>query len=75
MYGSPSRIGTLFSTRSGQALLAASRTKVRLPACGPRFTGYTGGVIVTGPGCVTFEVTSPSAKAATVTVPIGQATC
>ena len=43
VYGSPSRIGELFSTRSGQALLAASRNTVRLPVCGPRFTGFTGG--------------------------------
>lgn len=75
VYGSPSHIGALFSAPSGQALLAASRSKVRLPVCGPRFTGFTGGVIVTGPACVTFEVTSPSARPATVTVPIGRATC
>jgi hypothetical protein len=75
VYGSPSRIGTLFSSRSGQALLTASRTKVRLPVCGPRFTGFTGGIIVTSPACVTFEVSSPSVRAATVTVPIGPATC
>jgi hypothetical protein len=34
-----------------------------------------GGVLVTGPGCVTFEVSSAAARAATVTVPIGTATC
>jgi hypothetical protein len=75
VYGSSSRIGELFSTRSGQALLAASRTTVRLPVCGPRFTGFTGGVIVTGPACVTFQVSSPRAREATVTVPIGPAPC
>ena len=75
VYGSPSRIGELFSTRSGQALVAASRRTARLPVCGPRFTGYTGGVIVTGPACVTFEVSSPSARAATVTIPIGPGNC
>jgi hypothetical protein len=75
VYGSPPRIGALFSTRSGQPLLAASRSTVRLPVCGPRFTGFTGGIIVTGPACVTFEVSSPSTRAATVTVPIGPATC
>jgi hypothetical protein len=75
VYGSPSRIGELFSTRSGQALLAASRNTVRLPVCGPRFTGFTGGVIVTGPACVTFQVSSPRAREATVTVPIGPAPC
>ena len=75
VYGSSSRISALFSARSGQPLLAASRSKVRLPVCGPRFTGFTGGVIVTGPTCVTFEVSSPSARVATVTVAIGPASC
>jgi hypothetical protein len=75
VYGSPSRMGALFSARSGQALLTASRAAVRLPVCGPRFTGFTGGVIVTGPACVTFTVSSPARQAATVTVPIGPATC
>lgn len=60
VYGSPSRMGALFSTRSGLALRSDSRTAVRLPVCGPRFTGFTGGVIVTGPACVTFTVSSPS---------------
>ena len=75
VYASPSRIGRLFTTDSGRALLAASRSTVRLPVCGPRFTGFTGGVIVTGPSCVTFKVSSPAARAASVTVPIGPATC
>lgn len=60
---------------SGQALVAASRTKVRLPVCGPRFTGFVGGIIVTGPACVTFEVSSRSARTAAVSVPIGPARC
>jgi hypothetical protein len=75
VYGSPSRISALFSTRAGQGLLTASRSAIRLPVCGPRFTGFTGGVIVTGPACVTFTVSSPSRRAATVTVPVGPATC
>jgi hypothetical protein len=74
-YASSSRIGELFSARSGQALIAASRSAVRLPVCGPRFTGYTGGVIIPGPACVTFEVSSPSARATTITVPIGLGNC
>jgi hypothetical protein len=75
VYGSPSRIGDLMSAPSGQALVAASRSKVRLPVCGPRFSGFVGGIIVTGPACVTFEVSSPSARTATVSVPIGLGTC
>jgi hypothetical protein len=75
VYGSSSKIGELFSASSGQALVAASRAKVRLPVCGPRFTGFVGGIIVPGPACVTFEVTSPSARAASVSVPIGPGKC
>ena len=33
------------------------------------------GIIVTGPACVTFQVSSPRAREATVTVPIGPAPC
>jgi hypothetical protein len=62
-------------TSSGQALVAASRTKVRLPVCGPWFTGFVGGIIVTRPACVTFQVSSPSAMPQTVRVPIGPAKC
>jgi hypothetical protein len=75
VYGSPLRIGELVSASSGQALVAASRARVRLPVCGPRFTGFVGGIIVPGPACVTFEVSSPSARAATVSVPIGPDRC
>jgi hypothetical protein len=75
VYGSPSRIGELMSSSSGQALVAASRARVRLPVCGPRFTGFVGGIIVPGPSCVTFEVSSPSARTATVSVPIGPGKC
>lgn len=75
IYASPSRIGELFSASSGQALVTASRSTVRLPVCGPRFTGFTGGVIVSRPACVTFAVSSPSTPAATVDVPIGPAKC
>jgi hypothetical protein len=43
--------------------------------CGRRFTGFIGGIIVAGPACVTFEVSSPSGRAATVSVPIGPGKC
>ncbi len=75
VYGSSSRIGELMSAPSGQALVAASRTRVRLPVCGPRFTGFVGGIIVTRPACVAFSVSSPSLLAAAVSVPIGPARC
>ena len=75
VYGSSSHIGDLLSASSGQALVAASRPRVRLPVCGPRFTGFVGGIIVPRAACVTFEVSSPSARVATVSVPIGQGKC
>jgi len=75
LYGSATHVGDLASALSGQALVAASRRAVRLPVCGPRFTGYVGGIIVTKPACVTFEVTSRESKPATVSVPIGPSTC
>jgi hypothetical protein len=75
VYASPSRIGALMSAVSGRGLLAASRARVRLPVCGPRFTGFAGGIIVTGPACVTFEVSSPLARTASVSVPIGPGKC
>jgi hypothetical protein len=75
VYGSSSRIGGLMSAASGQALVAASRTKVRLPVCGQRFTGFVGGIIVPEAACVTFDVSSPSVRAATVSVPIGPSRC
>ncbi len=75
VYGSPSRIADLFSADEGQPLVAAALRQVRLPVCGPGFTGFVGGIIVTGPACVTFEVSSPSGRAARVAVPIGSAAC
>jgi hypothetical protein len=75
VYGSAAHVGDLVSSPSGQALVAASRREVLLPVCGPRFTGYVGGIIVAKPSCVTFEVTSPGSKPATVSVPIGPAAC
>jgi hypothetical protein len=75
VYGPSSRIGALMSTPSGQALVAASRAKVRLPVCGPRFSGFVGGIIVPGPACVTFTVSAPSSGSTTVSVPIGPGKC
>ena len=75
VYGSAAHVGDLASSPSGQGLVTASRREVRLPVCGRRFTGYVGGIIVTKPACVTFKVTSPGSKPATVSVPIGPSTC
>jgi hypothetical protein len=74
VYGSASHVGELAAS-SGQGLVAAARARVRLPACGPRFSGYVGGIVVPRPECVTFGVSSPSARAATVSAPIGPGRC
>ena len=74
VYGSPSRMGTLFSADSGRGLLAASRSRYGCP-CAGRANRLHRRCPVTGPGCVTFEVSSAVAGGATVTVPIGTATC
>jgi hypothetical protein len=75
IYGAPSKIGEMFGTASGQELVAASRTKVRLPVCGPRFTGFVGGIIVSRPACVTFAVSSPGRKTETKSAAIGPSVC
>ncbi len=75
VYGASGAIGEMFGTASGQALVAASRSKVRLPVCGSRFTGFVGGIIVTQPTCVTFEVSSPRRKTETASAQIGPSEC
>jgi hypothetical protein len=55
----------------GRALIAASRSSVRLPVCGSRYTGYVGGIILTGPARVTLSVSSAHRKTAAVRIAIG----
>ena len=54
-----------------QSLVLASKRSVRLPACGPRFSGYPGGVVLTAPSRVTFSVTAPGRTAARIVASIG----
>ena len=54
-----------------QALIRASKRQVRLPVCGPRFTGYAGGVVLEAPSRVTFQVTTPGRHADRIEVSIG----
>lgn len=54
-----------------QALIRASKRQVRLPVCGPRFTGYAGGMVLVSPSRVTFQVTTPSRHADRIEVSIG----
>ena len=72
-YGSSDRVGELTNSDSDSALVEASRTQVRLPVCGPEFTGYVGGIIVTAPTRVTFTVSSPHRRTERITVAIGTA--
>ena len=57
------------SARLGYGGAALSR-RVRMPACGGRFTLYVGGIFVTHPACVTLAVTGPAGKPGTVTIPV-----
>lgn len=55
---------------SGQPVVPPPPRSVRLAACGSRYTGYTGGILVTRPGCVSLSVTGPGSAARTVRVPV-----
>ncbi len=70
-YGSAGEVGRLSSSHHGRALVAASRTHVRLEVCGAGFTGYVGGVIVERPALVTFAVSSPHRTTRLVSIPVG----
>jgi hypothetical protein len=65
-YASPTRWGAV----SSRATISAAPRQIRLPVCGHRFTGYTGGILITHPACVRLTVRGPGRQAATVTVPI-----
>ena len=60
---------------SGSQTIAVAPRQVELPACGKQYTGYTGGILITRPGCVTLAVSGPGSKAATVTVPVLVSQC
>jgi hypothetical protein len=70
-YASPARWGAV----SGSKTIGPPPRRIRLPACGRQFTGYTGGILITHPGCVTLAVSGPASKAVTVTVPILVSRC
>jgi hypothetical protein len=65
-YASPTRWGAV----SGRGSVGAAARQVRLPVCGRRFTGFTGGILVTRPACVRLTVSAPGRKAATMTVTV-----
>jgi len=70
-YGSPTNVGTLADSEQGRGLIEASKSQVRLPVCGPNFTGFVGGIIVLKPTSVTFGVSSPHLKTERVTISVG----
>lgn len=70
-YASPARWGAT----SGAKFIPPPPKAVRLPACGRRFAGYTGGILVTHPACVTISVTGPGSRPRTLIVPILVAHC
>ncbi len=70
-YASPGRWGAM----SGAKFIPPPPRAVRLAACGRRFAGYTGGILVARPACVTISVTGPGSRPGTVTVPILVAHC
>jgi hypothetical protein len=65
-YASPATWGAV----SGRAAIGAAPRQIRLPVCGHRFTGYTGGILITHPACVQLAVRGPGRQAATVTVSV-----
>jgi hypothetical protein len=65
-YAAPARWGAV----SGRGRIGGAARQIQLPTCGDRFTGYTGGILVTRPVCVRLKVSAPGRRAVTVTVPV-----
>ena len=72
IYG-PSVSGNITSRAVVSTMVAAARRRIRMPICGPRFTGFVGAIIVKRPTSVTFSVSSQHRRIEMVTVPIGNA--
>ncbi len=70
-YGSSGGVDKLTGRALDRAMVAASRSRVRLPVCGANYTGYVGGIIVAGPTWVIFSVSSPHEVTKRVRVSIG----
>jgi hypothetical protein len=65
-YASPAQWGAVSDSNT----IGAAPRQIELPACGKQYTGYTGGILITQPACVTLAVSGPGSKVATVTVPV-----
>jgi hypothetical protein len=70
-YGSSGGVDKLTGRALDRAMMAASRSRVRLPVCGANYTGYVGGIIDAGPTWVIFSVSSPHEVTKRVRVSIG----
>jgi len=70
-YASPAHWGSLSETKA----IGAPPRRIQLPACGKQYTGYTGGILITHPACVTLTVSGPDSNAVTVTVPVLVSRC
>ena len=71
VYASPAHWGAVSDTKT----IGAAPRQIQLPVCGKQYTGYTGGILITHPACVTLAVSGPAIKAVTVTVPVLVARC
>jgi hypothetical protein len=70
-YADPERWGTA----SDAAHVSGARKSVQLAACGKHYAGYTGGIVLPHPACVTLAIRTPGESAKTVTIPIGVKDC
>jgi hypothetical protein len=70
-YASPARWGAA----SGTKTIGVAPRQIQLPTCGKQYTGYTGGILVSHPACVTLAVSGPGSKVVTVTVPVLVSRC
>src|SRR5215471_190985 len=70
-YASPAHWGSL----SGGKAIGAPPRRIQLPVCGKHYTGYTGGILIAHPACVTLAVSGPGSNAVTVTVPVLVSRC
>jgi hypothetical protein len=70
-YASP----TDWAAVGGEPVVPPLPHSVRLPTCGHRYTGYTGGILVTRPACVTLTVSGPGSASRKIRVPVLVPSC
>jgi hypothetical protein len=60
-----------WSEASDAAHVADAKRRVRLPACGSNWSGYTGGIVVPKATCVTLSVSAPdTGRSKSIAVPV-----